>query len=51
MTPISESEADSLIKNLKIDKFLNKKTILITTAEPAPITRKSFDDYNFPHQK
>ena len=51
MTPISESEADSLIKNLKIDKFLNKKTIMITTAEPAPITRKSFDDYNFPHQK
>ena len=24
---------------------------MITTAEPAPITRKSFDDYNFPHQK
>ncbi len=51
MTPTSEDEIDSLIKNLKIEEFLSKKTIMITTAEPAPITRKSFDEHTFPHQK
>ena len=51
MTPISEEETFSLLKNLKIDHFLSKKTIMITTAEPAPITRNAFDEFNFPHQK
>ena len=51
MNPISEDETVSLLKKLKIDDFLSKKTIMITTAEPAPITRNSFDEFNFPNQK
>lgn len=43
MKPISKNNAKLLIQKLGLTSFFQKEVIMITNAEPAPISRKSFD--------
>ena len=45
MLPISDSECKKLLYELGLSDFFNKEVLLITTAEPAPISLRSFDEY------
>lgn len=44
MQPINSIETDLLINKLSLRHFFEKKVIMVTTAEPAPISQKSFDE-------
>lgn len=44
MKPIDPISIDSLIERLGLKDFFEKPVLMITTAEPAPISRHSFDN-------
>lgn len=51
MRSILSSEADNLINQLGLSDFFKKDVILVTNAEPAPISRRSFDKASSREQK
>lgn len=51
MTPESDFHVNKIIKNKGLESLFNQPVIMITTAEPAPIARYSFDNYLWSVQK
>ena len=43
MFPIEDKETDQIIKENDLTRFFDKDVIMFTTAEPAPISRHSFE--------
>jgi polysaccharide pyruvyl transferase WcaK-like protein len=51
MKPIDDVSVSELIQKLQLISFFSKPVIMVTTAEPAPIARHSFDVYIDPMHK
>jgi polysaccharide pyruvyl transferase WcaK-like protein len=51
MRPSSEEEVTQFIESNGIGPFFTKPVIMITTAEPTPISRNSFDQIRSPYKK
>lgn len=51
MNALNKECVDQLIEKLGLVRFFTKKVIMITTAEPAPISLRAFDDYSTRIQK
>ena len=51
MNPMDKGSVNKLIDELGLAQFFKKKVVMITTAEPAPISLRAFDDYSTRVQK